>query len=119
MAGAGVGRRHGAPFFVLDMVTVHGISYETYYNQYDKGCNLTRLKARTSITIPENLLSELDRKASEQGRTRSDMVCEAVSAYFAEEEEKLLAEGYKEFASESTETDTGAGGCWPESWPEC
>jgi len=80
---------------------------------------LARRKARTSITIPENLLSELDRKASEQGRTRSDMVCEAVAAYFADEEEKLLAEGYMEMAGDSPETPPEAGGCWPESWPGC
>lgn len=76
---------------------------------------MARRKARTSITIPENLLSELDRKACEQGRTRSDMVCEAVSAYFADEEEKLMAEGYKETAGESFETQTAAAG-WPDNW---
>jgi len=76
---------------------------------------LARRKARTSITIPEKLLSELDRKACEQGRTRSDMVCEAVSAYFTDEEERLLAEGYKEMAGESLDVQT-AGGCWPENW---
>lgn len=76
---------------------------------------MARRKARTSITIPEDLLSELDRKAGEQGRTRSDMVCEAVTAYFADEEEKLMAEGYKEMAGESAETQPAAGG-WPENW---
>lgn len=78
---------------------------------------MARLKARTSITIPEALLSELDRKAGEQGRTRSDMVCEAVASYFANEEERLLAEGYKEMSENSPDRPAGTGGCWPESWP--
>lgn len=78
---------------------------------------MARKKARTSITIPENMLSELDRRASEQGRTRSDMVCEAVAAYFASEEESLLAEGYQRMAEVSAGTPAGDAGCWPESWP--
>lgn len=78
---------------------------------------MARKKARTSITIPENMLSQLDRKAAEQGRTRSDMVCEAVAAYFADEEEKLLADGYQQMADGSSQEQTGDGGCWPESWP--
>ncbi|MHB8793280.1 MAG: CopG family ribbon-helix-helix protein [Thermoleophilia bacterium] len=78
---------------------------------------MARKKARTSITIPENMLSQLDRKAAEQGRTRSDMVCEAVAAYFADEEEKLLEDGYRQMADGSSQEPPGDGGCWPESWP--
>ncbi|MHB9112394.1 MAG: CopG family ribbon-helix-helix protein [Thermoleophilia bacterium] len=80
---------------------------------------MARKKARTSITIPENMLFELDRRAAEQGRTRSDMVCEAVAAYFADEEKRLLAEGYREIAGGSSEEPAGNGGCWPVSWPLC
>ncbi|MBK5225794.1 MAG: ribbon-helix-helix protein, CopG family [Thermoleophilia bacterium] len=75
---------------------------------------MTRRKARTTITIPEQLLAELDRKASEQGRNRSDMVCEAVSSYFASEEDRLLAEGYIEMAEESR----GMSGESEKAWPE-
>lgn len=75
---------------------------------------MTRRKARTTITIPEQLLAELDRKASEQGRNRSDMVCEAVSSYFASEEDRLLAEGYIEMAAESR----GMSGESEKAWPE-
>ncbi|MDO8736871.1 MAG: CopG family transcriptional regulator [Thermoleophilia bacterium] len=78
---------------------------------------MARQKARTTITIPEELLSELDRKASEQGRTRSDMVCEAVAAYFSDEEDKLLAEGYIRIEDDSPDSPPETGGCWPESWP--
>ncbi|MBI5869338.1 MAG: ribbon-helix-helix protein, CopG family [Actinobacteria bacterium] len=78
---------------------------------------MARKKARTSITIPENMLAELDRRAAELGRTRSDMVCEAVAAYFTDEEEKLLAEGYRQMAGGSAGGSSGEGGCWPESWP--
>jgi len=75
---------------------------------------MTRRKARTTITIPEHLLAELDRKASEQGRNRSDMVCEAVSSYFASEEDRLLAQGYIEMAEESR----GMSGESEKAWPE-
>ncbi|MFA6002354.1 MAG: ribbon-helix-helix protein, CopG family [Thermoleophilia bacterium] len=75
---------------------------------------MTRRKARTSITIPQNLLAELDLKAREAGRTRSDLVCEAVSSYFASEEERLLAEGYIEMAEESHPESKGNCSSWPE-----
>ena len=79
---------------------------------------MTRHKARTSITIPENLLAELDTRARMEGRTRSNLVCEAVSSYFAGEEEQLLAEGYMEMAEESPETSEESGSSWPERWPK-
>jgi len=82
------------------------------------GVPLARQKARTTITIPEGLLQELDRKAREKGRTRSDMVCEAVAAYFEDEEEKLLAQGYMRMAGDVAEKPRQAGSCWPEGWPE-
>ena len=75
---------------------------------------MTRRKARTTITIPEQLLAELDHLASEQGRNRSDMVCEAVSSYFASEEDRLLAEGYIEMEEESR----GMSGKPEKAWPE-
>ena len=75
---------------------------------------MTRRKARTTITIPEQLLAELDRKASEHGRNRSDMVCEAVSSYFASEEDRLLAEGYAEMAEESRRMSGESEKAWPE-----
>ena len=62
---------------------------------------MPRRKARTSISIPQSLLSELDRRAGEDGRTRSDLVCEAVVRYFASEQDRLLAEGYREMAAET------------------
>ena len=79
---------------------------------------MTRRKARTSITIPENLLAELDTRARKDGRTRSDLVCEAVSSYFASEEEQLLAEGYMEMAEESDEDAKESGGCATGRWPK-
>lgn len=79
---------------------------------------MPRRKARTSITIPESLLADLDRKARQEGRTRSDLVCEAVYSYFASEEERLLADGYVEMNEESLETAReflpGAMKVWPE-----
>jgi metal-responsive CopG/Arc/MetJ family transcriptional regulator len=78
---------------------------------------MPRRKARTSITISENLLADLDRKAREEGRTRSDLVCEAVSSYFANEEDRLLAEGYLEMNDESLEISREWCGHWPEWWP--
>ena len=75
---------------------------------------MPRRKARTSITIPQNLLTELDIKAREAGRNRSDLVCEAVSSYFASEEERLLAEGYIEMAEESHRNSKDNCGRWPE-----
>ncbi|MFA5801439.1 MAG: ribbon-helix-helix protein, CopG family [Thermoleophilia bacterium] len=75
---------------------------------------MPRRKARTSITIPENLLAELDIKARKAGRTRSDLVCEAVSSYFASEEERLLAEGYIEMAEESSRAPEDSCDRWPE-----
>jgi metal-responsive CopG/Arc/MetJ family transcriptional regulator len=75
---------------------------------------MTRRKARTTITIPEQLLAELDRRACEQGRNRSDMVCEAVSSYFASEEDRLLAEGYIEMAEESRGMSEESEKVWPE-----
>ena len=77
-----------------------------------------RRKARTSITIPRELLAALDRKAQENGRTRSDLVCEAVSSYFASEEERLLAEGYMEMAAESLEMAKEFEAAQLEVWPE-
>lgn len=75
---------------------------------------MPRRKARTSITIPENLLAELDIKARKDGRTRSDLVCEAVSSYFDSEEQRLLAEGYIEMSEESQRTTRDSCNRWPE-----
>lgn len=71
---------------------------------------MSRRKARTSISIPQRLLAELDRRAGEDGRTRSDLVCEAVVSYFAGEQERLLAEGYQEMAAESQSLEKGSEG---------
>jgi metal-responsive CopG/Arc/MetJ family transcriptional regulator len=79
---------------------------------------MPRRKARTSITIPEKLLADLDRRAREEGRTRSDLVCEAVSSYFASEKDRLLAEGYNEMAGTSQEIARECCSHWPEWWPE-
>jgi len=79
---------------------------------------MARRKARTSISIPEDLLADLDRKARDEGRTRSDLVCEAVTSYFAGEEEQLLAEAYAEMASESLTISQAWEHSWPEWWPE-
>ena len=79
---------------------------------------MPRRKARTSITISPQLLAELDRKAREDGRTRSDLVCEAVASYFAGEEEKLLAEGYLEMAAESRSDAEEFLPAALEVWPE-
>jgi hypothetical protein len=46
------------------------------------------------------------------------MVCEAVAAYFADEEERLLAKGYIQIAADSPETPPVSGGCWPDNWTE-
>jgi len=75
-------------------------------------------KTRTSISIPEALLQALDRRAGEEGRTRSDLVCEAVSAYFSSEEERLLAEGYLEMAAETPAELRGFEGSAREILPE-
>lgn len=79
---------------------------------------MKKRKARTSISIPEGLLNDLDRRAQEAGRARSDLVCEAISLYFANEEEKLLAEAYLEMNEESLELarefDTAQNEVWPE-----
>ena len=79
---------------------------------------LNRKKTRTSISIPEQMLRALDRRASEEGRTRSDLVCEAVNRYFCGEQERLLAEGYMEMAEESLETMNELGEAWLGRWPE-
>ena len=79
---------------------------------------MARRKARTSITLPESLLANLDHKASAEGRTRSDLVCEAVSSYFAGEEERLLAEAYVEMTVESREASREGCRNWPQWWPE-
>lgn len=79
---------------------------------------MTRRKTRTSISISEELLRVLDRKAQEDGRTRSDLVCEAVNRYFASEEERLLAEGYIEMAQESSEMVKEFEAAQLEVWPE-
>lgn len=75
-------------------------------------------KARTSISIPTDLLKALDNRAREEGRTRSDLVCEAVNLYFAGEEERLLAEGYIEMAEESLEMAEAFLPAALEVWPE-
>ncbi len=79
---------------------------------------MARRKARASITIPEDLLADLDRKAGAEGRTRSDVVCEAVASYFAGEEELLLAEGYIEMAGDSRAAAEGFLPAQAEVWPE-
>jgi len=42
------------------------------------------------------------------------MVCEAVSSYFASEEDRLLAEGYIEMAEESRGMSEESEKVWPE-----
>lgn len=79
---------------------------------------MTRKKARTSISISGDLLKALDSRARAEGRTRSDLVCEAVNRYFASEEERLLAEGYMEMAAESCKATGEGAGSWPAGWPE-
>lgn len=79
---------------------------------------MTQRKARTSISIPQGLLKDLDRRAREAGRARSDLVCEAITMYFASEEEKLLAEAYLEMNDESLKMAREFGETWGESWPE-
>lgn len=66
---------------------------------------MTRRKARTSITIPTAMLESLDERARTSGRTRSDLVCEAVSSYFAGERERLLADAYRKMNEESREPE--------------
>lgn len=75
-------------------------------------------KKRTSISISEDLLKAIDQKAREEGRTRSDMVCEAINQYFASEEERLLAEGYIEMNKESLEMAKEWEFAQLEVWPE-
>lgn len=79
---------------------------------------MSRKKTRTSISLPEELLVAIDRRAQSQGRTRSDLVCEAMNHYFASEEEKQLAEGYKQMARESRENAGGFEASLLEMWPE-
>jgi len=79
---------------------------------------LSRRKARTSITIPGELLTDLDSQARNEGRTRSDLVCEAVASYIAREEDRLLAEGYLEMAQEPRQVRTKCSSRWPDWWPE-
>ncbi|MCL6093450.1 MAG: ribbon-helix-helix domain-containing protein [Actinomycetota bacterium] len=79
---------------------------------------MARRKARTSITIAPELLAAVDRKAAADGRTRSDLVCEAVASYFASAEEKLLAEGYREMAGESLELARESELAQHQAWPE-
>lgn len=79
---------------------------------------MKKRKARTSISIPEGLLKDLDRRAQEARRARSDLVCEAISLYFASEEEKLLAEAYLEMNEESLELAREFEGAQNEVWPE-
>lgn len=79
---------------------------------------MSHRKLRTSISISEDLLKAIDQKAQEEGRTRSDMVCEAINQYFASEEERLLAEGYIEMNEESLEMVEEFLPATLEVWPE-
>lgn len=79
---------------------------------------MSHRKLRTSISISEDLLKAIDQKAREEGRTRSDMVCEAINQYFASEEERLLAEGYIEMNAESQEIAREWETSWHKWWPE-
>lgn len=79
---------------------------------------MPRRKARTSITISEELLAALDRRARQEGCARSDLVCEALSFYFASEEEKLLAEAYTEMSEESLQIARDFEQAQNEVWPE-
>ncbi|MHB0867079.1 MAG: CopG family ribbon-helix-helix protein [Thermoleophilia bacterium] len=79
---------------------------------------MTRRKERTSISISGDLLKALDSRARAQGRTRSDLVCEAVNRYFASEEERMLAVGYLEMATESADATGEDAGSWPAGWPD-
>ncbi|MEK7817869.1 MAG: ribbon-helix-helix protein, CopG family [Actinomycetota bacterium] len=79
---------------------------------------MKKRKTRTSISIPEVMLDDLDRRAREAGRARSDLVCEAISQYFASEEEKLLAEAYTEMSEESLELAREFEAAQNEVWPE-
>lgn len=79
---------------------------------------MSRKKTRTSISLPEELLGVIDSRAQALGRTRSDLVCEAVNRYFASEEERLMAEGYREMARQSGTLAASWDATAPEAWPE-
>lgn len=79
---------------------------------------MSQHKSRTSISISADLLKAVDRRAQEEGRTRSDLVCEAVNLYFASEEDRLLAEGYLEMAEESLKFVNETAPAQPKTWPE-
>jgi len=79
---------------------------------------MSRRKARTSITIPAEMLADLDRKAAAEGRTRSDLVREAVASYFASEEDGLLAEAYREMGGKGGRDGHDIIYHEADSWPE-
>lgn len=54
--------------------------------------------ARISISLPDEVLSDADRMAREEGRSRSRLIAEAIELYVWTREAQEMAEGYLEMA---------------------
>lgn len=58
-------------------------------------------KEKVTVSLPRELVRYADKKAAESGKSRSQLVAEALAEKKAREEEELAAEGYRFYASES------------------
>ena len=59
--------------------------------------------AKVTISLPQELLRYTDQRAAELGRSRSQIIREAVAELRAREAEELAREGYAFYAGESEE----------------
>ncbi len=60
-------------------------------------------KEKVTVSLPRDLVRYADKKAAESGKSRSQLVAEALAEKKAREELELAAEGYCFYAGESKE----------------
>ena len=58
---------------------------------------------KITISLPADLVEYADRRAREQGTSRSQVIGQALADLQAQEEEQLAAEGYRFYAQEAAD----------------
>jgi len=63
---------------------------------------------KVTVSLPRHLLEYADRKAAEQGTSRSQVLAELIAEMAARERDELAAEGYRFYAQEAEEFATAS-----------
>lgn len=61
------------------------------------------MKRRVTVTLPEDLITFVDRLAAEQGVSRSQVIVDLLTGSKNQHEEEFAAEGYIFYGPEATE----------------